>query len=70
MLEWRIVYPCGDRTCLDIAQVRSYEKDQWSFASKLSWKNTHDGEQHARVYMKELAEKHGLHYPGKTYYLD
>jgi hypothetical protein len=70
MLEWRVIYPRGNRNRLDIAQVWSYERDDWALASQMSWENTTEGEQQAREYMEELAERHKLDYPGKQHYLD
>lgn len=64
MLEWRIIYPRGDRTRLGIAQVWSYEEDEWDIASSKSWEDTYEGEQEAREHMEYLAKKHGLKYPG------
>lgn len=66
MLYWMVIFPCGDRGRLDIAQVRSYEKSDWALASRREF----DSERECRDYMLELAEKHDLGYPGKQSYLD
>ena len=71
MLRWRIIYPSGDRTRLNIAQVQSYEEDEWDIASSMYWENTYEGEQEAREHMEYLAEKHSLECPNsKRHYLD
>lgn len=63
---WMIIYPCGNRNSLDVAQVRDYQRDEWDLASR----QTFIYENEARDYMKELGERHGLHYDGQTAYLD
>lgn len=54
MLSWMVIYPRGDRTRLDIAQVRDYERDEWALASPDMFEHEVD----ARKHMLHLAEKH------------
>jgi hypothetical protein len=61
-----VIYPCGDRTKLDIAQVRDYQRDEWDLAANISFLY----ENEAKDYMRELADRHGLRHSGKTAYLD
>ena len=67
MLEYRIVYPRGDRSRLAVAQVRDYEVDEWALASRRTFG---DDEEAATEYMRELAEEHGLAYEGAHHFLD
>lgn len=66
MLSWMVVYPRGDRSKLDIAQVRDYEKSDWDLASRQEF----DSESECREYMEELGQRHGLRYSGGRAYLD
>lgn len=50
--------------------MRDYERSDWALASERQFDNTWEGEQEARAYMVELAERHGLDYKGKQYLLD
>ena len=69
MLMWYIIYPCGDRTRLAIAQVRDYEKSDWDIAYPYGFDDSHAGQEEARDKMAELGNKHGLRYPGQHAYL-
>lgn len=66
MLYWMVIYPRGNRHCLDIAQVRDYEKSDWDLASRREFED----EDECRDYMIELAERHNLRYAGSRAYLD
>lgn len=61
-----VIYPNGNRNCLDIAQVRDYEKSDWDLASRREF----DDKQECKEYMIELADCHNLRYVGDTAYLD
>ena len=63
---WMVIYPCGNRKRLDIAQVRDYQKDEWDLASQQTFLFEYD----ARDYMIELADRHNLRYEGQKAYLD
>ena len=60
---WMVIYPRGNRSRLDIAQVRDYEKDDWDLASLQTFLYEFD----ARDYMLELADRHGLRHSGPAY---
>jgi hypothetical protein len=66
MLMYMIVYPRGDRGRLALGSMRDYEKSHWALASQREFDYTPEGEAEARDYMKELGERHGLDYEGKT----
>lgn len=72
MMLYMIIYPCGDRTMLDIGDVRDYEKDDWALASRREFPYTDEGKQEAIAYCKELAARHGLkvRISGEHDYLD
>lgn len=55
-LSYRIVYPRGDRTQLTVAQVYTWEENEWDIASSQSFDERAEAEQH----MHTLAAKHGL----------
>lgn len=63
---WMVIYPCGNRSSLDIAQVRDYQKDEWDLASRQTFIFEYD----ARDYAIELSEKHNLNYSGRHRFLD
>lgn len=66
-LNYRIVYPRGDRTQLAVAQVYTWEEDEWDIASSKSFDERTEAEQH----MQELAKKHHLNCtPRPTQLLD
>lgn len=56
MLNYMVIYPRGDRSKLDVAYVRDYEKDEWDLASRREF----DSEEEAKEYALELANQHGL----------
>ena len=60
---WMVIYPGGNRKCLDIAQVRDYEKRDWDLASRETFIYEYD----ARDYMEELAAENGLRGSGPAY---
>lgn len=60
---WMVIYPRGDRSRLDIAQVRDYEKDEWDLASRETFIYEYD----ARDYMQELAAENGKGHSGPAY---
>lgn len=60
---WMIIYPRGDRTRLDVAQVQDYEKDEWDLASRETFIFEYD----AREYMNELASENGIRSPGPAF---
>lgn len=55
-LNYRIVYPRGDRTQLTVAQVYTWEEDEWDIASSQKFDTREEAEEH----MQKLAVKHGL----------
>lgn len=55
-LAYMIVYPRGVRSQLSVAQVYTWEYDDWDLASMRRFDNRTEAEQ----YMEELAAKHGL----------
>lgn len=63
---WMVIYPCGNRKRLDIAQVRDYQRDEWDIASREEFIYEYD----ARDYMYELARENGLRGEGMRAYLD
>jgi hypothetical protein len=63
---WRVIYPCGNRKLLAIAQVRDYEQDEWALASRREFIYEFD----ARDYMMELSERHGIDFEGAQHFLD
>jgi len=75
MQTWRIIYPGGDRSKLDMALVFWYEESDWDLASQRQF--SYEEEESCREYMVELAQRNNLSYPsgkhdGKDYsaYLD
>jgi hypothetical protein len=66
MMSWRVIYPCGDRRRLAIAQVRDYEESDWDIASRQEFSD----EEECREYMVTLAEDNNLEYEGQQRYLD
>jgi hypothetical protein len=58
-MDYRIIFPQGDRTKLAIAQVRDYEENEWALASRHKFG---DDKESATAYMVELATKHNLSY--------
>jgi hypothetical protein len=60
---WMVIYPRGNRSCLDIAQVRDYEKDEWDLASRETFIYEYD----AQEYMRELAKENGLRNAGPAF---
>jgi hypothetical protein len=70
MQKWRVIYPQGDRTRLDIALVFYYEEDDWDLASHREF--PYEQENECREYMVELAKRNNLNHSGKdnSAYLD
>lgn len=66
-LNYKIVYPRGDRTKLVVAQVYTWEEDEWDIASSQSFDDREEAEQH----MQTLAKQHNLNCtPRPTQLLD
>ncbi len=65
-LDYRIVYPRGDRSKLVVAQVYDYEEDEWDIASTQKFTTREAAEE----YMVALAEQHGLNCPTQPKLLD
>jgi hypothetical protein len=65
-LNYRIVYPRGDRTELTVAQVYDWEEDEWDIASARKFETRDDANEH----MVYLAQKHGLNCPRQPKLLD
>lgn len=65
-LNYRIVYPCGDRTKLTVAQVYGWEEDEWDIASSQKFDTREEAEGH----MVTLAKQHGLNCPRQPKLLD
>lgn len=57
MIDYRVIYPRGDRSCLSVAPVRDYETDDWALASRQAFGEDQDA---AWAHCYELAKKHGL----------
>jgi hypothetical protein len=57
MLDYRVIYPRGDRSKLAVAQVRDYEADDWDLASRETFGDDEDA---AYAKAEALAEAHGL----------
>ncbi len=56
-----IIYPCGNRSKLDLAQIcygMEYEESDYAIASRRKF----DNEKDAAEYCKELAIENGLHF--------
>ena len=60
---WMVIYPRGDRSQLEIAQVRDYQKGEWDLASRETFIYEYD----ARDYMVELARENNLRGGGPAY---
>lgn len=60
---WMVIFPRGDRTRLDIAQVRDYEREDWDIASRETFIYEYD----AREYMQELARENNKGFSGPAY---
>jgi hypothetical protein len=54
-MKWIIVYPCGNRNKIAIAQAYPYEVSEYALASRQSFYS----EKEAAEYAIELAETHG-----------
>lgn len=55
-LKWMVIYPMGNKSTLDIAQVLDYEQDDWGLASFKRF----DNEEEACSYAWELSKKSGI----------
>lgn len=53
---YMVIYPCGDRTKLDVGYVRDYQEDQWDLASRRRFET----EELAQEYALELSARHGV----------
>lgn len=58
MLYWRIIFPKGDRSRLDMAQVYDFEDDDYTLASRNKFGE--DEQVQCYEYMIELAKKNNL----------
>lgn len=58
---WKIIYPGGVQSRLDIAEMWDYEESEYSIASRCTFYN----EDAAYGYMVNLAESNGLAYNRK-----
>lgn len=56
MLSWMVIYPGGDRSVIDIAEIRGYEKDEWALASFKEFKT----EKEAAIYARQLSTVYGI----------
>jgi hypothetical protein len=57
MLDYRVIYPRGDRSKLAVAQVRSHETNDWALASREVFGDDKDA---AYDKAHALAKEHGL----------
>lgn len=64
MMWWRVIFPKGDRSRLDIAEVSDDEEDDWCIASRKSFNE----EFAAHEYMVILAKQNNLTYSSKRGY--
>jgi hypothetical protein len=55
-LAYMVIYPRGDRSQLSVAQVYTWEYDEWDIASMARFETREEAEQH----MDNLATRHGL----------
>lgn len=53
---YMVIYPGGDRSRLDVAYVRWYQKDEWDLASRREFAT----EAEAKEYALRLSKNHGI----------
>lgn len=54
--KWMVIYPNGNKNVLSIAEVKDYERDEWSLASLKEY----DEEKDAAIHARKLSDKHSI----------